>query len=225
MKPTVVMTQTKMYTNQSVNIVHLPLIETKSLSFDIQVLGEHYQWLLFSSQNAVRHFFPYMSQVSYEKVAVIGIKTAQMCEKYGIKVDFIPHNYSQEGFLESFNAESSDKILIPSSKGARPLLNQSLRQRGHSTCKIDLYESAPHIQNVQKVYRLINQGCVDVITFASSSAVNAFFDYEATLVNQYDIVTIGSQTRQTVEDYGMQCKTADIQTLDAMIEKIIETRD
>ncbi|REH93273.1 uroporphyrinogen-III synthase, partial [Staphylococcus felis] len=120
MKPTVVMTQTKMYTNQSVNIVHLPLIETKSLSFDIQVLGEHYQWLLFSSQNAVRHFLPYMSQVSYEKVAVIGIKTAQICEKYGIEVDFIPHNYSQEGFLESFNAESSDKILIPSSKGARP---------------------------------------------------------------------------------------------------------
>lgn len=57
---------------------------------------------LFSSKNAVRIFYKYLNQLDVKYVAVIGQKTAELCEALKINVDFIPNDYSQEGFLNQF---------------------------------------------------------------------------------------------------------------------------
>ncbi len=55
--------------------------------------------LFFSSKNAVKYFYPYLKNVKVKKVAVIGDKTAQYCNELGISVDFVPRDFSQEGFF------------------------------------------------------------------------------------------------------------------------------
>ena len=50
-------------------------------------------------------------------MAVIGQKTAELCEALKINVDFIPNDYSQEGFLNQFKKDQQS-ILIPSSAEA-----------------------------------------------------------------------------------------------------------
>ncbi|MBI5974198.1 uroporphyrinogen-III synthase [Staphylococcus sp. H16/1A] len=219
------MTQTHDYENTLVNIYHLPLIRTQKLMFDTQQLKVHYHWLLFSSKNAVRYFLPYIEQTSFDKVAVIGKKTEAYCIEHGINVDFTPDLYSQEGFLDAFHNECSTSILIPSSQGARPLLHETLRHQGHKVCKIDLYRSIPYLKNIKKAHQLVDEKKIDYITFASSSAVRAFFDDSYELNSDIGVVTIGAQTQQTANQYGIDNISANIQTLDAMIKKIIETRE
>ena len=104
MKPVIVMTQTSKVQSNLVNIIHKPLIQIQELSFNEHLLNHDYDWLIFSSKNAVKYFYEYLKSVKVKKVAVIGEKTAQYCEDLNINVDFIPSDFSQEGFLKEFNS-------------------------------------------------------------------------------------------------------------------------
>ncbi len=103
MKPVVVMTQTNDMQSDLVSIIHKPFIDIKPLNFDIHLLNQRYDWLVFSSKNAVKFFYKYLKGINVDNIAVIGSKTAQYCESLGIRVDFMPNDFSQEGFLKSFN--------------------------------------------------------------------------------------------------------------------------
>lgn len=50
MKPVVVMTQTNDMQSDLVSIIHKPFIDIKPLNFDIHLLNQHYDWLIFSSK-------------------------------------------------------------------------------------------------------------------------------------------------------------------------------
>ena len=53
MKPVVVMTQTSEIQSDLVTIIHKPFIDIKPLEFDLRLLKDNYDWLIFSSKNAV----------------------------------------------------------------------------------------------------------------------------------------------------------------------------
>lgn len=223
MKPIVVMTQTHRFNDQRAEIVHLPFMTTEPLSFDQSVLRLHYDWLVFTSKNAVVHFLPYLDVLDFNSIAVIGVKTKAFCEERGLEVDFYPADYSQEGFLENFPTQKGQRLLIPSSQRARPLLHKTLKARGFEVEKIDLYSPRPLIENVQQAQELIARGQVDALTFASASAVKVFFENDSP--QNFDrYYVIGQQTAQQLQDYGYSCSIADIQTLEAIITKILEER-
>nr|WP_241538838.1 uroporphyrinogen-III synthase [Staphylococcus intermedius] len=217
------MTQTQRYIDQRARIVHLPFVTTEPLPFDQAVLSLHYDWLVFTSKNAVTHFQPYLKRIDFKKLAVIGAKTKAYCEEQGLQVDFYPTDYSQEGFLNAFPTQKGQRILIPSSQHARPLLHETLRTRGCDVEKIDLYRPRTLIENVRQVQVLIEAGQVHALTFASASAVKAFFENDPPQnFNRY--YAIGQQTARQIQDYGFSCSMADIQTLEAMVTKILEER-
>lgn len=223
MKPIVVMTQTHRFNDQRAEIVHLPFMTTEPLPFDQSVLRHHYDWLVFTSKNAVVHFLPYLDALDFDSIAVIGAKTKAFCEKQGLEVDFYPADYSQEGFLDSFPTQKGQRILIPSSQRARPLLHKTLESRGFEVKKIDLYTPRTLIENVKQAQGLIERGQVNALTFASASAVKAFF--ESGPPQNFDrYYVIGHQTARQLQDYGYSCSIADIQTLEAIITKILEER-
>ena len=86
---------------------------------------------------------------------------------------FILQIIHRKVFLNIFRLKNS-KILIPSSAYARPLMQRSLYQQGYQVCKIDLYRPVPHTKNIADVKRMMRNNELDVITFASSSAVKYF---------------------------------------------------
>ncbi|HHU6749511.1 TPA: uroporphyrinogen-III synthase [Staphylococcus pseudintermedius] len=223
MKPIIVMTQTQRYDDQRAEIAHLPFVTTEPLPFDQTVLCRHYDWLVFTSKNAVTHFQPYLKLLNFNRLAVIGAKTKAFCESQGLQVDFYPTDYSQEGFLEAFPTQEGQHILIPSSQRARPLLYETLQARGFDVEKIDLYTSRFLMENVKEAKVRIEQDQVDALTFASASAVKAFFENDVPLT--FDTYyAIGQQTAQQIQDYGYSCSIADIQTLESMVTKILEER-
>lgn len=222
MRPVIVMTQTSEFYKSDVCILHKPFINVEPLSFNLNLLDVNYDWLIFSSKKAVEYFKPYLSKLNYKKIAVIGEKTADYCTSIGLKVSFCPKDYSQEGFLKAFKTHEQSNILLPSSAAARSTLEEGLKQQNYNVQKIDLYEPVPHTKHIKHVKVLIEQGKVDAITFASSSAVRYFFeDNQNVSFNNYFV--IGQQTLDTLNHYQKQGIVADIQTLDALVNKILES--
>ncbi|MDO5374574.1 MAG: uroporphyrinogen-III synthase [Staphylococcus rostri] len=221
MKPTVIMTQTLAYQHAQVNVCHMPLLSTVACSFDPKVLEIEYDWLIFSSQNAVAYFMKYFGQVRVKHIAAIGKKTQEYCEEQGIAVDFVPDDFSQEGFLAQFEADAHAVILLPSSAQARPKLATVLGQRGYKVTKVDLYDIEANEAVVDQVYAMLVNQQADAITFASSSAVRALYDRHPNI--DFDrLYVIGVPTQKTLSRYGYKGVVAETQTLDAMIDKILE---
>ncbi|GJF44186.1 uroporphyrinogen-III synthase [Staphylococcus argenteus] len=221
MKPVVVMTQTNDVQSDLVTIIHKPFIEIKPLAFDLNLLDQHYDWLIFSSKNAVKYFYKYLKSLNVDYIAVIGVKTAQYCESLGIHVDYMPDDFSQEGFLEAFN-KINKKILIPSSELARPLLSTSLSKK-NEVVKLDLYTSLPNKRNIQDVKEMIQHQHIDALTFSSSSAVRYYFN-EGFVPKFHHYYAIGEQTARTIKANKQPVTIADTQTLESLIQKILESR-
>ena len=222
MKPVIVMTQTNEVHSHLVDIIHKPFIQLKQLHFNEKLLDHSYDWLIFSSKNAVKYFYPYLKNVQVKKVAVIGDKTAQYCNELGISVDFVPRDFSQEGFLDEFKI-SEQHLLLPSSEKARPKLVQQL-SKYNEVVKIDLYRPVPNFKNISQVKSLVRKHQIDAVTFSSSSAVEFYFKEDN--VPEFDhYFAIGKQTARTILKFNTSVKVANKQTLDSLIDKIIESRE
>lgn len=222
MKPVIVMTQTNEVHSHLVDIIHKPFIQLKQLHFNEKLLDHSYDWLIFSSKNAVKYFYPYLKNVKVKKVAVIGDKTAQYCNELGISVDFVPRDFSQEGFLDEFKI-SEQHLLLPSSEKARPKLVQQL-SKYNEVAKIDLYRPVPNFKNISQVKSLVRKHQIDAVTFSSSSAVEFYFKGDN--VPEFDhYFAIGKQTARTILKFNASVKVANKQTLDSLIDKIIESRE
>ena len=222
MKPVIVMTQTNEVHSHLVDIIHKPFIQLKQLHFNEKLLDHSYDWLIFSSKNAVKYFYPYLKNVKVKKVAVIGDKTAQYCNELGISVDFVPRDFSQEGFLDEFKI-SEQHLLLPSSEKARPKLVQQL-SKYNEVVKIDLYRPVPNFKNISQVKSLVRKHQIDAVTFSSSSAVEFYFKEDN--VPEFDLYfAIGKKTARTILKFNTSVKVANKQTLDSLIDKIIESRE
>lgn len=222
MKPVIVMTQTNEVHSHLVDIIHKPFIQLKQLHFNEKLLDHSYDWLIFSSKNSVKYFYPYLKNVKVKKVAVIGDKTAQYCNELGISVDFVPRDFSQEGFLDEFKIREQH-LLLPSSEKARPKLVQQL-SKYNEIVKIDLYRPVPNFKNISQVKSLVRKHQIDAVTFSSSSAVEFYFKEDN--VPEFDhYFAIGKQTARTILKFNASVKVANKQTLDSLIDKIIESRE
>ena len=222
MKPVIVMTQTNEVHSHLVDIIHKTFIQLKQLHFNEKLLVHSYDWLIFSSKNAVKYFYPYLKNVKVKKVAVIGDKTAQYCNELGISVDFVPRDFSQEGFLDEFKI-SEQHLLLPSSEKARSKLVQQL-SKYNEVVKIDLYRPVPNFKNISQVKSLVRKHQIDAVTFSSSSAVEFYFKEDN--VPEFDhYFAIGKQTARTILKFNTSVKVANKQTLDSLIDKIIESRE
>jgi len=134
----------------------------------------------------------------------------------------VPRDFSQEGFLDEFNI-SEQHLLLPSSEKARPKLVQQL-SKYNEIVKIDLYRPVPNFKNISQVKSLVRKHQIDAVTFSSSSAVEFYFKEDN--VPEFDhYFAIGKQTARTILKFNTSVKVANKQTLDSLIDKIIESRE
>ena len=86
--------------------LELELVNSSSLRDLIDRL-DSLDWLIFtpvSSLDSIFNFYPdFLNHLSDDcRTAVIGHKTGEVCEDYGLRVDLVPRDYTAEGLLESF---------------------------------------------------------------------------------------------------------------------------
>lgn len=192
-----------------------------------------YDWLIFTSQNAVSFFLQKMSRYNIHlkeikvKIAAVGTSTASAIEDVGLQVSFIPTNFSAEAFVEQFPqvSDSIDTCLFVRGSLAKDTLKKGLSQQ---VDEWTVYETLPNMDNSQGLSTYIAQQLHVFIAFASPSAVEVFADTIACHLGwtPFKIAAIGHVTATTLEKYGATVHIQPkIYTWMALIQEIAKWKD
>lgn len=223
-KPVVYVTQSTFEEGQdeTLTLVHAPLITTERLPFDETVLNTHYTWLVMTSKNTVKHFGTFFKHVKTDKISSIGVKTTEALNNCGIDVDFEPSTYTQEGFIEECTINPGDKILYPASTKKRPLMRDYMREAGAEVTEIELYYPKVHEGSIEQIRENIER--IDYLTLSSPSAVDSLMGYFTPHeLKSIHFIAIGHVTESRLNKYGLTASKPEHETLGHMINFIKES--
>ncbi|MFD2116491.1 uroporphyrinogen-III synthase [Paenibacillus yanchengensis] len=199
-----------------------------------------YDWLIFTSVNGVHFFMEWLAE--YEigldtfaraQIAAVGPKTAEQLEKYQLQVERLPKRYDAEGLLELLDPYIAPgaKVLLARGNLARAVLPSTLLAKGISATEIHVYETIAETTEITTFLDKMNCNEVDIVTFASSSAVHHFmaalqrFSIVSLpeLLQSMVLASIGPLTSETIRSYGLVVHIEAAQaTMDHLLYDIME---
>lgn len=189
--------------------VELPFIEIESVLSKVTPEDlKEYSALLFNSPNGVREFMKKIDDIrslAHLKIGAVGSKTKELLEEYKIKADFIPEEYmvSKLAELSLEYTKSGEKILIITSDISPCDTDKFNSMYDREFHKIVAYNTKKIIREKDEVIKVLNK--VEVVTFLSSSTVDAFYasiDGDLECVKNIKFASIGPVTSETMRKYG-----------------------
>jgi uroporphyrinogen-III synthase len=159
--------------------VFFPVIEIRPIENNVALERalsklECYDWLVFTSVNAVEVVFGQLQDLSWPHVAAIGPKTAEALQARGIKPDFVPQEYVAEAILPGLGDLRGKWVLLPRAEIARKALPEAICEAGGIAHEIAVYKTLPAQPDPEGLAAL--QAGVDWITFTSPSTVQNFIE-------------------------------------------------
>lgn len=189
--------------------VELPFIEIESVLSKVTSEDlKKYSALLFNSPNGVREFMKKIDDIrslAHLKIGAVGSKTKELLEEYKIKADFMPEEYmvSKLAELSLEYTKSGEKILIITSDISPCDTDKFNSMYDREFHKIVAYNTKKIIREKDEVCTALNK--VEVVTFLSSSTVDAFYasiDGDLECVKNIKFASIGPVTSETMRKYG-----------------------
>jgi uroporphyrinogen-III synthase len=178
-----------------------------------------FDWILFTSQNAVRFFCQRIRELNLQvatlqkprpMVGAVGKATAAAAIEQGFRVDTVPKNHSGEALAkELWGAIGDRKILLPRSDRADDRLSKALREAGANVTEIVAYRTAAPDSLDPKILKRIRDAEVDAIVFASPSAFRFLSECVgaaelAELSSHVQFAAIGPTTARALREEGMR---------------------
>ena len=130
-----------------------------------------YQWLLFTSANAVEQFMDRMGQRRPTiPIAVVGSATAAKLAEWQLKPSLVPKEFRAEGLLSAFPENLvGTRILFPRAEVAREMLPDELRRRGATVDIVVVYRTVKALFG--NIGEIVASERVDCIVFTSPSTI------------------------------------------------------
>ena len=219
------------------DVIEMPATQIARL--DLSPLREEigrlsrYDWLIFTSQNAIAIFWDQLLGEGKDaralaglKVAAVGPATAGALLEHGITIDVIPKRFVAEGLLEMMRARddvAGKRVLYVTAEGARDVLQHGLMEIGADVTLIEAYHSIVDGEGAEKLVRAIEAGKVDLVTFTSGSAVRGYIDAVGEeLALRVPAASIGAQTSNALRDAGIEVRVeAKEATLDGLVSEVL----
>ncbi len=225
-------------------VIHRPAIEIippedySELDESMQN-GKVYDWIIFTSVNGVRAFAQRMKERDIDirtfgkaSFGAIGSASGKSVRKLGVKVDFIPEEFTSEGFINYFRGRYPEmkgkRVLIPSSDLARDTIPKGLSEMGAEVETVTAYRTVPPGHTAGDLKDLFTEKKIDLITFTSSSTVDNFFNQFAkddllSIKEKLAAGSIGPMTSDTLREHGFEpVLEAKEHTIKGLTESIIE---
>lgn len=189
--------------------VELPFIEIESVLSKVTSEDlKEYSALLFNSPNGVREFMKKIDDIrslAHLKIGAVGSKTKELLEEYKIKADFMPEEYmvSKLAELSLEYTKPGEKILIITSDISPCDTDKFNSMYDREFHKIVAYNTKKITREKKEVCDALNK--VEVVTFLSSSTVDAFYasiDGDLECVKNIKFASIGPVTSETMKKYG-----------------------
>lgn len=194
----------------------------------------NYQWVVFTSRNAIRIFFAQMKEMRLDirlfthlKYAVIGSGTRNALAEYGIYADYMPEVFTTEDLaygLSSF-VKKEERLLIPRAKRGSKVLNQILDKNRMLYDDLKIYDVISDTKAYSEA--MDKSRNLDYITFESSSGVENFFASPTAFANAKTakLVCIGDVTAKTLHQFGItDCLVSKEYTMEGITKTILADR-
>ncbi len=156
-----------------------------------------YDWVIFTSRNAVEATFRRAGRLAGPKIAAVGPGTAAALHERGTSVDLVPREATAEALADAIGECRGARVLFPRADIARRALPDGLRRRGAVVDEVVAYHTRPDSSPRPDL-----RG-VDAVTFASSSAVRGFLD-QGPVPPGAVVVCIGPTTARTARERGLE---------------------
>ncbi len=176
-----------------------------------------YEWIAFTSRNAVRAIREKLEEYGLDarafsgiKVAAVGERTAEDLLAWGIKPDLVPiGDQSSKGLLEDWPAYDSvldpiDRVFLPRADIATETLAAGLQELGWEVDDVTAYRTVRASPPPPEVREAIKGGSFDAVLFTSSSTVRNLVGIAGKPHSSTVIACIGPQTVATAEDHGLR---------------------
>lgn len=191
-----------------------------------------YDWLIFTSQNAVAIFWEQLLGAGRDsralagvKIAAVGPATAGALLERGITVDLIPKRFVAEGLLEMLRERdmAGARVLYVTAQGARDALPDGLEEMRAGVTVIEAYKSIPDGQGIAKLTRAIEACKVDLATFTSASSVKAYVEAVGDeLALRVPAASIGEKTSDALREAGIEVRReAEESTIDGLVAAVV----
>lgn len=210
-----------------------PLASYGELDAAIKNISD-FNWLIFSSQNAVKFFKErpaYLKKgaaaLDAVKIAAIGPRTKTALENIGLKVTLEPKEFCQEGLLEVFKKirPRNKNMLIVRCLQARNVLPRGLKEMG---AKVKIAPAYQTIKNQKLKIKSQKLDDADIITFTSALAAKSFFEALSKktarqVLLKKIIASIGPVTSREIRKQGFKpAIEAEKYTFEGLAEAIIK---
>ena len=181
-----------------------------------------YDWLIFTSTNAVEFFLRRLAHQSRNvsdldelKVCAIGAATAERLRAAQVHVDLTPVQSKAEGvfaalseFLGGVDQLRNLNVMVPRAAVARDHLPKALEEAGARVDIVTSYQTAVPADLDRGRLSAMLAGSADCIAFTSSSTVRnlaLLFDTHdlGAVLQGLTIACIGDVTAATAEEYGL----------------------
>ncbi|MGB5810499.1 MAG: uroporphyrinogen-III C-methyltransferase [Polyangiales bacterium] len=191
-----------------------------------------YDWLLFTSTNAVERFFIELREAALDARAIgaahvcaIGDKTRVALSACGVIPDVVPEDSRAEGVLAALGPQlgPASRVLFPRAQVARELIPDSLRDAGVTVDVVAAYQTLPPApRDHARIQEIIDPAELDAALFTSSSTVRHLRDALGSdaieRLAPLDLFSIGPVTTSTARDLGLTiAATAPTQTVESLV--------
>ncbi|MEZ5317970.1 MAG: uroporphyrinogen-III C-methyltransferase [Vicinamibacterales bacterium] len=202
---------------------------------------DQYDWAVFEGASAATRFLSALARgprdlraLGRVSVGAIGPSTADRLFASGIKPDVVVPEHRSDRIGEALVGSRSlegQRVLIVRPDHLHDLLAQDLAARGAAVTDLVAYRSTPAPPDApaaQQLYRLLLDGKVDAVTFASPTAVNRFAaiigeEQAADLLGTTVVATIGPVTAAAARERGITPTiVADPYTTQGLVAGLVE---
>ncbi len=196
-----------------------------------------YDWLIFTSANAVKFFFARLAELGKDaramgpcRVCAVGPKTAAALLPLGVRADLVPEDYKAEGVIAAFRAMDvkGKRFLFPRGDKARDVIPAGLADLGGEVVSPVTYCNVTPEYPPDLVMQALEGKKIDCATFTSSSTVEnlAAMLGENNLLHLLEgvaVAAIGPITARTCRELGLDVVIEPKEyTLAALTEGIVK---
>ncbi len=195
-----------------------------------------YQWIAFTSANAVRAVREKLEEYGLDarafagiKVAAVGEQTAAALGEFGIKPDLVPEaEQSSEGLAAAWPPyddvlDPINRVLLPRADIATETLVARLTDLGWESEDVTAYRTVRAAPPPAPIREAIKGGGFDAVLFTSSSTVRNLIGIAGKPHAVTAVAVIGPQTAQTAAEYGLRVDvTAPRASATALVDALAE---
>jgi uroporphyrinogen III methyltransferase/synthase len=191
-----------------------------------------YEWIVFTSTNAVRAVREKFEEFGLDarafagvKIACVGESTADAVRAFGINPELVPSGeQSSEGLLADFPPfddvlDPINRVLLPRADIATETLAAGLRDIGWEIDDVTAYRTVRAAPPAAEIRDAIKSGGFQAVCFTSSSTVRNLVGIAGKPHAKTVVACIGPQTAATAIEFGLR---VDVQPETASVPALVD---